>query len=243
VGERTAGVVVLHAFGHPALMGDLQQVATERGLAVIEDVTGALGASFRGTPAGRMSHRAVFTGRAGDPVTRGAFVIFGSVEEAEAAEGERSGGMSEGEARVALAQLRGLEEELTARRRLAWELRFNIRGMKGVDVMAHGRWVRHSYAVYLARLRSTLWKRGIAETVAAMRAEGIPCELACPAPLHHDDAVRAALPDDPRLEDDALTVATRLTRELIAVPLHANLTSKDMDTVAAVLRKLEARSI
>ena len=81
--------------------------------------------------------------------------------------------------------------------------------------------------------------RSLADTIAALRAEGVPCEAACGPALHLDPAVRAALGEDERIEAAWFSAAGRLPDELIAIPLHAGLTSKDMDDVAAVLRKIE----
>ena len=243
ISERTAGIVVVHAFGHPAVMSDILRVAEDRSLAVIEDIAGSLGAAFRGAPAGRMGQAAVLLGRPGDPVTRGAFTIFAEESAASATRSNRSAPLAEDDARGVLAELRSLEDELTQRRRLAWELTFNMRGMKAVAPMPHGRWIHHAYPVYVVRIRGILWKRSLEDTVAAIRAEGVACEVACGQPLQLDPAGAAALPDATRVGDDAFTVANRLPQELIAIPLHSNLTSKDMDQVAAALRKVEGRSI
>jgi len=116
--------------------------------------------------------------------------------------------------------------------------------------MPHSRWIHHAYDRYVIRLRALLWKRSIEDTVAAIRAEGVPCEVACAPSLHLDPGVRAALSalaratgmpggEDNRINDTHFASAGRLSRELIAIPLHANLTSKDMDDVAQVLRKVE----
>lgn len=241
--DQVGLAVATHPFGHPALMTELHRMAQDRQVPIVEDVTGALGASLRGVPAGRMAHAAVFTGRPGDPITRGAFAIFPTAQSGTHVRETRKSPISEEDARIALAELRRLDEELLWRRRLAWELTFGLRGAKAVAAMAHARWVQHAYSRYVVRLRGILWKRSIEDTVAAIRAEGIPCEAASGPSLHLDEAVRVALPDDPRLGDDVFPVASRLPGELITIPLHSELTSKDMDQVAAVLRKVEARSI
>lgn len=243
LGERTGAVVVAHAFGHPASMTELHRVVRDHGVPVVEDLSGALGASYRGALAGRMGHAGVLTCADGDPISGGAFAIFPDLGAASTARDQRGAPLAEDDARVALAEVRRLDEELTERRRLAWELTFGLRGMKGVTGMPHGRWVHHAYARYVIRLRSILWKRSLDETVEAIRAEGVPCEPAVGRSLHESAHIRTALPNDPRLGEDEFPVASRLPRELIAIPLHSELTSKDMDLVAAVLRKVEARSI
>lgn len=241
-GDRVGLTIATHPFGHPAMMTELHRMAQDRQVPIVEDISGALGASLRGVPAGRMAHAAVFAGAPGDPVTRGAFAIFPTVEAASHVRAARASALGDDDARTALAEVRGLDEELLWRRRLAWDLTLGLRGAKSVSAMAHGRYVQHAYARYTVRLRSLLWKRSMQETMDAIRAEGVHCEVASNISLHRDPDVLAALPDDVRVGEDVFPVASRLPIELIAIPLHSDLTSKDMDLIAAVLRKVEARS-
>jgi len=242
MGERTALAVVRHPFGHPAVMTEIVRLAGDRNVAVLEDITDALGGAFRGADAGRMSQAAVFLGRDGDPVTRGAAVIVPDAGTAARLRASVSA-PSEDDARVALAELRGLDAALEQRRHLAWELTFRLRGMRGVTPLPHGRWIRHAYSRYVVRLRGLVWKRSLEDTIAALRAEGIPCEVACDAPLHLDASILETLSGDVRVGDDVCPIATRLPGELIAIPLAGDLTSKDMDGVADALRKIESHSL
>lgn len=240
--DQTGLVVVHHAFGHPAVMAELTRLANDRGVALVEDISGALGASFRGTEAGLMGAAAVLIGRPGDPITRGAAVIV--PDPATAGRLRASvGAPDEDDVRVALAELRGLDEALHHRRQLAWELTFRLRGLRGVTALPHNRWVHHAYSRYVIRLRHLVWKRSQEDTLAALNAEGIPCEVACDAPLHQDAALLAPLSGDVRVGEDVYPIATRLPGELIAIPLAGDLTSRDMDQVADALRKIEAESL
>jgi perosamine synthetase len=45
VGERTAGILPVHVFGWPAAMPELEQLASEHGLGILEDACEALGAT------------------------------------------------------------------------------------------------------------------------------------------------------------------------------------------------------
>ncbi|MCB9490976.1 MAG: DegT/DnrJ/EryC1/StrS family aminotransferase [Dehalococcoidia bacterium] len=242
MGDRTALAVVRHPFGHPAVMSELTRLAGERGVALVEDISGALGSSFRGAPAGRMGAVALFTGREGDPITGGACVIVQDPAIAARLRAEVTPPATD-DVRLPLAQLRNLDAALEHRRHLAWELTFRLRGMRGVTPLPHGRWIRHAYARYVVRLRGLMWKRSLEDTLAALRAEGIPCEPACDTPLHLDADILGALPGDVRVGEDVFPIAARLPGELIALPLAGDLTSKDMDQVADALRKIEARSL
>lgn len=248
--DRTRAIGVAHAFGHPAAMIELTMVAEQRGLPIVEDASGAIGAAHRGRPAGTLGAAAVFALGAGHVLTAGApalperaaLLVVPDPARADTAAIAATAAidpLDEARAAIALGELRALPATLEARRQLAWELTFALRGMRGIVGMPHARWVRHGYDRYVLRLRGLLWKRSLDETIEALRAEGIPAEAACGPSLHHDAAVRAALPGDARLDDEHFPAATRLPDELIAIPLHANLTSKDMDEVAQALRRIE----
>ena len=255
ISDQTVAIGVAHAFGHPAAMTEILALAEQRGVPVIEDCSDALGAAFRGRPVGTMGVASVFALGAGHALTAGypklqtraAMLVVPDAAHADRAQRARfvtGARLDEPSAAVALAELRALPATLAARRQLAWELTFNLRGMRAVVGMPHTRWVHHAYDRYVIRIRSLLWKRTLEDTVAAIRAEGVPCEVACGPSLHLDATVRAELRsedggDDERLLETHFVAAGRLPGELIAIPLHANLTSKDMDEVAQVLRKIE----
>jgi len=241
----TSAIAVAHTFGHPAGLNEIIAAAAERLVPIIEDCSDAVGAAYRKTPVGRFGVAAVFALGAGHVLSPEGTALLVVPDPAHADRAARArtaagAGLDDARARVALAELRGLDEALEVRRQLAWELTFNIRVMRGVVGMPHSRWVHHAYDRYVIRLRDLLWKRSIEDTVAAIRAEGVPCEIACAPSLHLDAGVRAALDSgDERLDDAHFAAAGRLPRELIAIPLHAGLTSKDMDEVAQALRKVE----
>ena len=232
-------VIATHPFGHPAALTELERVIRSPGLPVIEDASCALGASERGRPAGASGAAGLF--RLGVPDDATAPFALVTPRAGEPA-GEPAGDLDGMVARHALAWLRAEPEAMAVRRRIAWELTFGLRGMRGVAGMHHGRHVRVAYHQYIARLRRIVWKRPFGETLGALRAEGIACEAAFPAPpLHTRPGVRAALGEhEPRLASDHFTVAERLPAEWIALPLAATSTQREVDDVVAALRKIEA---
>jgi dTDP-4-amino-4,6-dideoxygalactose transaminase len=58
---RTRAIVPVHMYGLPAAMAAITDIACRHGLAVIEDATLALGASYRGAPAGTLGDAACFS--------------------------------------------------------------------------------------------------------------------------------------------------------------------------------------
>lgn len=243
-GDQTRVVFASHAFGHPFAAAELQRVLEPRGLPLIEDASAALGGAYRLRPTGLLGTVAIFAFGGSHLLSGGGAILVatdaGLVARLRDARDQQGAGTEDAAARLALAQLRVADEELEVRRQLAWELTFDLRGMKALGGMPHSRWVVHGYDAYVVRVRALLWKRPIEEAVAALNAEGIPCRAALGPSLHLDPAIRAALGEDERLEDDGFPVARRLPGELIALPLHGGMTDREIADIAAALAKIEA---
>ena len=244
--ERTRVVIAGHAFGHPFAASELARVLEPAGVPLIEDASAALGGGYRGRPVGLLGSLALFAFGDSHPLPgTGAMLVVpdaGLAARLRDARDHAHASLEEAGARTALGALRGADDELAARRQLAWELTFDLRGRKAISGMAHSRWVVHAYDRYVVCLRRLLWKRPLDESVAALRAEGIPSDPAIGPSLHLDAGLRAALGDDTRLEDDGFPVARRLPNELIALPLHGGMTDLDIADIAVALAKLEAAS-
>ncbi|MFN8639747.1 MAG: DegT/DnrJ/EryC1/StrS family aminotransferase [Dehalococcoidia bacterium] len=248
LGERTRAVVVAHLFGHPAMMPDLLRLAERYQLTVIEDVTASLGAELGGQAVGTMGNVAYLGGGEGHIITSpdvGAVVLADPAHAARVREWRAESGVAPHEraVRAALAEVRAASESLHARRQAAWHLTYELRQVRGVSPMPHGRRIRHGYDRYVVRIRSVLWERSVEETAAALSAEGVPAAPAIDALLHEDLDVRARLDgNDPRLDPERFGAAIQLRTELLAVPLSRSITSRDMDDVADAVRKIAAAS-
>ena len=249
LGDNTRLVASVHAFGHPITANDVERVIDQHNIPLLEDASTAVGASYRFRPTGTLGAAAIFDFAEPHLITAGghggAMLILQDPAQATAARSERdagSGSIDEVAARIALSELRGAADELAVRRQLAWELTFDLRARKGVSGMAHSRWVMHAYDNYVARIRGLLWKRPLDETIAALIAEGIPCEVAFAPSLHSDPDVVATLGDDARLDEAGFPVASRLPNEAIALPLHGAMTDREISDIAHALEKLEAAS-
>jgi dTDP-4-amino-4,6-dideoxygalactose transaminase len=249
MGDRTRLVAGAHAYGHPFTGTDIALVLEPRSLPLLEDASAAVGASYRFRPTGTLGSAAVFEFALPHLITAGAdggaMLVIADEAAATNARAQRNAAgdrIDQTAARIALAELRGAADELSARRQLAWELTFDLRARKGVSGMSHSRWVMHSYDGYVVRIRGLLWKRPLDETIAAIIAEGIPCEPAFADSLHLDPAVIAALGDDPRIQNSSYPVASRLPKEAIALPLYSAMTDTEIADIARALEKLEAAS-
>src|SRR5690606_11227125 len=61
VTDRTAAIMPVHLYGHPADMAGLQEVADEAGLQLFEDAAQAHGAEYAGAPVGSFGAFAMFS--------------------------------------------------------------------------------------------------------------------------------------------------------------------------------------
>lgn len=244
---RTRVLMVTHLFGHPATMSDLMRLAEHHGITVIEDLHASIGAEYGGSPVGTLGAIAVFGGGAGHLLTPADFGAVAVADEAAAALlrswRDAAGAPQEAALRVALSELRSAQNALHARRQAAWHLTYELRQVRGVSPMHHGRRIRHGYDRYVVRLRSVLWNRSIEESAAALTAEGVPAHGAIHAMLHEDPDVIARLGEqDPRLEPARFKAAQQLAAEMLAIPLTSETTSRDMNDVAEAIRKIAAAS-
>ena len=246
--ETTKGVIVTHAFGHATTMTDIVRLTENESVAIIEDISESLGASFAGNPVGGLGHAAALgfgDGHilAGCSGAAGGVVLVGeaAADEVRAARDSQASALHPDAFAVALSELRESDHSLQLRRDAAWQLTEQLRRIRGVQKMSHGRWIRHGYDSYVIRLRSMLWHRSVADTVTALQAEGIPCQQALATSLHRDPRIRQSLGDgDTRLTDRNFTTTAKLPEELIAIPLAGVDHPSDVADIVAALRKIEA---
>ncbi len=86
--------MVVDVFGHPADWDEIDRIAQEHGLAVIDDSCEALGAQYRGRPVGSFGDAATFAFYANKQITtgEGGMIVTSSAELAEACRSWRNQG-------------------------------------------------------------------------------------------------------------------------------------------------------
>ncbi len=77
IGPRTRAILPVHLFGNPAPIGELSELASSRGLLVVEDAAQAAGARLEGRRAGALGDAACFSFYPGKPL--GAFGDAGAL--------------------------------------------------------------------------------------------------------------------------------------------------------------------
>jgi perosamine synthetase len=99
VGDRTVGLLPVHIFGFPAAMAELESLAAERGLGVLEDCAQALGTVCAdGSAAGARGNPAAFAFYANKQITtgEGGVLVPAGAERAALARSDRNQGRAPG---------------------------------------------------------------------------------------------------------------------------------------------------
>ncbi len=239
--ERTKVIMPVHLYGQCADMDAINEIASTRGIQVIEDAAQAIGAAYRGRRAGSLGDFGCFSffpsknlGGYGD----GGMIATDSSKAADLLVSLREHGQTQMyhhwtvgtnsrldalQAAVLAVKLRHLEVWSDGRAGNAayYEERF-----EGTPVVApHCEdWNRHIYNQYIVRVprRDELLKH--------LREVGIGCAIYYPLPLHMQRCVESLGHAEGDFPD-----AERASRETISIPIFSYLTEEEREHVATTV--------
>ena len=241
--SRTKAILPVHLFGQCADMEQIQEVATARGLPVIEDAAQAIGADRRGRKAGGIGHAGCFSffpsknlGGFGD----GGMVTTNDPGTAERVRLLRVHGSREKylhemvglnsrldalQAAVLKVKLRHLETWTQGRQRNAARYESLFAATKLLDrislpVVSEGN--RHVYNQYVIRAAERDRLR------AFLKEKGIGTEIYYPTPLHLQPCYR-----DLGYTIGAFPHSEQAAQETLALPIYAELTEDQQSYVVA----------
>ncbi len=199
VGERTAGILPVHIFGYPAAMPEIEALAIEHDLGLLEDACEALGAvDTEGRKAGTRGNLASFAFYANKQLTtgEGGMIVPRNAEEAARLRSERNQGratdmgwldhgglgfnyrLSDVAAALGIAQLEKLDSMLAARTRVATLYEEGLAGIEGLRTPIPGRGEeRRSWFVYTVCLPEGVDRD---TTVAHLAARGVASKAYLP---------------------------------------------------------------
>lgn len=243
VTRRTAAIIPVHLYGHPAAMDCLVPLAQRHGLALIEDAAQAHGAALHGQPAGTFGDLAVFSFY---PTKNLHAIEGGMITTADAAlvrtlrllrdQGMATrhfpeivgtnARMSDVSAAIAREQLRTLAARTRTRRRHAARLDDALADLPGITTPPVAAGARHVYHQYTIRVREPVGRDVMAR---ALRSSNIGCAVHYPIPLHRCPAYLT--PVDLPHTDTACA-------QVLSLPVHPALTDVHLDHVAAAVAAL-----
>jgi len=246
IGPRTRALMPVHYAGFGCRMDELQAVAAEHGLAIVEDAAHAFGSTFRGRPIGSHGNLTCFSFDAVKNVTcgEGGAVATGDARQAAsirasanlgvAADSWRRRGdtrpwnyeaagqgfryqLSDLNAAVGLTQLDRLDDRRDRKRALLRRYRDGLEPIDGIEPL-HGE-IDAAYP-FLCVVRVLGGRRD--ELAAHLARDGIQAWVHF-VPCHHQPAFGAG--------HGELPVTDLLAGELLTLPLHHALTDDDVELV------------
>lgn len=258
--RRSAGqlraLLPVHAFGQPADMDPLLDVARNHDLAVIEDACEAIGAAYKGRPAGSLGDAAVFafypnkqitTGEGGMIVTnreswahllrslrnQGRDVFDGWLNHTRLGYNYR---LDELSAALGLAQMQRLEEILAKRARVAAWYNERLAGAEFIETPHIAPMTTHmSWFVYVVRILPPAHR----DTVVRLLAErGIPSRPYF-TPIHLQPFYRERF----GYRGGEFPVTEHLGAVSLAAPFSSIMTEAQVDAVCEALRDAVQRSV
>jgi len=244
---RTKAILPVHIFGQAVDMDPLLEIAERHGLTVIEDACQAIGATYKGRPAGSLAHAAAFSffpsknlGCAGD----GGIITTDDAELAARARVMASHGSSKKyfheafgtnsrldalQAAILLVKLPHLDRWNAERRAAAERYNELLADVPGLEVPVTRDYGEAVYHLYIVKTDSA---DSASRVIAALSDAGIGTALYYPLALHEQEAF------DGR-EDWArpsLPVAESCDARTFALPCFPGITREQQDEVVRVVR-------
>jgi len=252
--SRTRAILAVDVFGHPAEWDALTEIARRHNLKLIEDAAEALGAAYKGRPAGSFGDAAVFAFYPNKQITtgEGGAVLTDRDEVAQLCRSLRNQGRAEGSSggwlrherlgynyrlsdvncALGLAQLERLDELLARRERVAQLYNERLEPLERRGLLQRpyvAPYVKMSWFVYVVRLDERFTQRERDCVIEKLRAQGVECADYFP-PIHLQPVYRAL-----GYKPGAFPVTEAVAQRTVALPFHTRLTPEDVECVVAQL--------
>jgi dTDP-3-amino-3,4,6-trideoxy-alpha-D-glucose transaminase len=244
VTSRTAAIIAVSLYGHPADMDALSAIAARHGLFLLEDAAQAHGARYRGRKVGSLAHATAFSfyptknlGALGD----GGAVVTGDAGLAARLRRLRNYGsdqkyvhqdlgvnsrLDELQAGFLRAKLPVLDDWNAQRRAIAAVYAQELNQLDGVSPPTTESWAEPVYHLYVVRLRDR------AAVAADLAKAGAPTLIHYPQACHLQGAYAEL-----GFQKGDFPVAERLADEVLSLPMWPQMPLDDARRVSSVIRQ------
>ncbi len=248
-GRRVRAVLPVHALGHPADITPIREAAKRHGLALVEDATESLGASYRNRSVGALGDIACFSFNGNKLITTGGggMIVTDDAEWARRAkylttqakddEVEYIHGavgynyrLTNLQAAVGVAQMERLDEYVAAKGRIAERYAEGLRDVAGLTPMRQAAWARSVWWMYTVIVDQADFGMGSRDLLRALAARKIQTRPLW-QPLHRSPAHAGA-------QVLGGAVADRLHHDALSLPCSVGLSAEAQDRVIDAVREI-----
>ncbi len=261
VTPRTKVLLPVHYAGHPAQMDELDALAGQHGLAILEDAAHAIAARYKGRLIGSRPNLAAFSFYAtknlttveggcltGDPalVEKSRIIGHHGMNRDAWKRFDRSGSwyyevvlpgfkynMTDLQAAIGLQQLKRLDGFQRRRREVVARYEAAFKDLPALELPVERAWAESSWHLYVVRLRPEALRLDRNGFIEAMKARNIGTSVHY-LPVHMHPFYRDKY--GYRLED--CPVAADAFSRMLSLPLHPGLSDGDVDDVIEAVRGL-----
>ncbi len=260
--ERTKVIMPVHIAGHPCDMDAIRAVAEKHGLCIIEDAAHALGARYKNEPIGARGP-ACFSFYAIKNITtmEGGMIALQDADAAARLRVLASNGMAAtawdryGRSAIAappevivpgykyalgnvnaamgVAQLKKYKMFAAARARIADMYTAVLSDLDEIEIPQVADYVEHAWHLFIIRLKLDKIGRTRNEIAYELRRENIGTGVHFYG-LHLHQFYRDTL----GIRAEEFPEATRLSNEILSLPLHPGLSDKHLNEIVAALKKV-----
>lgn len=235
-------ILAVHLYGLPAPMDELDAIAEEYDVALVEDAAQAHGATLDGRPVGAIGDAGCFSfyptknatcGEGGIVVTDdetlsddvAQFVNHGRSDQYEHVRVGHNFRLTSVGAAIGGAQLRKLPRFNAARRRAAKRYTEALADTPSVEAPREPPGSRHVYHQYTVRTEHR------DDLQAYLEDEDVDTAVYYPTPIHQQPAYD---------RDESYPVAETLAEQVLSIPVHPDLEEQDIDHIATLLAEYES---
>ncbi len=247
-GRRVKAILPVHILGHPVEMNPLVALAEKFQLAIIEDATESLGATYEGRKVGALGDIACFSFNGNKTITTGGGGMIVTHDESFARRAKYLTTQAKDDpleyihhevgynyrltniqAAMGVAQMEVLADYLAAKARIAQTYADGLAGVGGISLMPHAPWANSAnwlYTVLVDESRYGMDSRALLRHLAAAKIQARPLWH----PLHLSQAHATA----PQRQNP---IAERLCQMSLSLPSSVNLPPHDQTRVIQTIIK------
>ena len=245
---QTVAIMPVHVYGTPCDTGRIQTIATRHGLKVIYDAAHAFGVRVGGSSVlldGDISTLSFHATKTYNTVEGGALIChseemkqrvdslrnFGFVSETEVEEPGINSKMDELRSAYGLLTLRHVDDAIAARRRVAERYRVALAKVPGITLLPELPGVQSNYSYFPIFVEAEAYGMSRDALYQKLQEHGILGRRYFYPPI----SAFSLYKDLPSAAPENLPVATRLSSQVLCLPLHHELGEVDVERILSLV--------